>query len=47
MVKSIVREFKWTPVTINELYVDNADYNSLIYWYEDVKIVTKSLKPKL
>jgi len=44
MVKSIVREHKWTPSVINSLYVDEIDYQGLIYWYKDVLVVVKELK---
>jgi hypothetical protein len=46
MVKSIVREHKWSPSVIDNLYVDSLDYQGLIFWYEDVNEVIKELKKK-
>jgi hypothetical protein len=46
MIKSIVREHHWTPNTINDLYVDDMDHFGIEYWFDDVKEVSDSLKPK-
>ena len=35
LIKSVVRHLKYSPEIINELYADNVDYNSLIYWFND------------
>ena len=44
MVKSVVREFKYTPKDIDELYLDEIDYHGLIFWYNDVLQIQKDLK---
>ncbi len=46
MIKSVVRENKWTPKLIDGLYLDDADHFGLYYWYLDVKEVSQSLKSK-
>ena len=42
MIKSVVRSFFWTCQTIESLYIDNADFRGLEYWYEDVIKVNKT-----
>ncbi|ASD51583.1 hypothetical protein [Flavobacterium phage V157] len=42
-VKTIVRYFKWTPQTLNELYCDDLDINSIGYWYNDAVAISKSM----
>lgn len=44
MVKTVVRELHWTPNKIDKLYLDDADYSGLEFWYNDVNEVNKSLK---
>lgn len=46
MVKTIVREHKWAPDIIDNLYIDELDYQGLEYWYKDVLEVVKELKSK-
>lgn len=46
MVKSVVREFKWSPEVIDNLYLDNADHHGLYFWYEDVLQIQKDFKKK-
>lgn len=36
MVISVVREYKWSPNEIGSLYLDDADFFGLEYWYKDV-----------
>lgn len=36
MVKSVVRVHHWTPEIIENLYLDDADFLGLEYWYNDV-----------
>jgi hypothetical protein len=36
MIRSVAREFKWPPNVIGGLFVDDADYLGLEYWYNDV-----------
>jgi len=43
MIKSVVREHKWSPEVISDLFIDNVDYKSLIYWYNDCKDLAKEL----
>ena len=35
MIKSVVRQYRWTPEIINNLYVDAIDHEGLIFWYND------------
>lgn len=46
MVKSVVREHKWLPTQIGSLFIDDADYNGLEFWYNDCKEIQESMKPK-
>jgi len=46
MIKSVVRSFHWTCRDIESLYLDDADFLSLGYWYNDIIEVEKELKPK-
>lgn len=46
MVKSVVREHKWTPQVINSLYLDDTDYFGLEWWYNDVCKVNEEMKSK-
>lgn len=46
MVKSVVREHKWKPHEIDDLFFDDIDYHGLIYWYNDIKKVNNELKAK-
>lgn len=46
MVKSVIREFKWSPTVINELFIDDADYLGLEYWYNDALEIQKSINKK-
>lgn len=46
MIRSVVRDHHWTPDKIDGLYLDDRDYHGLEYWYNDVKEVAASLKPK-
>ena len=44
MIKSVVRNFHWTPKIIDGLFADAIDHFGLEYWYNDCKEVEKSLK---
>lgn len=33
MVDTVVMEHHWTPITIDNLYIDDIDYHGLVYWY--------------
>lgn len=46
MVKSVVREHKWLPTQIGSLFIDDADYNGLEFWYNDCKEIQASMQPK-
>jgi hypothetical protein len=46
MLKSVVREYKFTPSDIDKLYLDDIDYHGLVYWYNDVLQIQKDLKSK-
>ena len=47
MIRSVVREYKWSPSVIGDLYFDSEDYKGLIFWYEDIVQVHKELEPKI
>lgn len=46
MIKSIVREHKWTFLIIEEMFLDEQDFKGIEFWYQDIKEVTEALKPK-
>lgn len=49
MIKSVVRQYHWTPDYVDTLYVDAIDYHGLVYWYNDCKEIEKEIeksKPK-
>jgi hypothetical protein len=45
MIVSVVRNYHWTPEVIGKLYIDDIDYQGLIFWYEDAKEMNKLTKP--
>lgn len=46
MIKNVVREHSWSPTIVGDLFLDEVDYQGLIFWEKDVKEVEKALKPK-
>jgi len=42
---SIVDYHHWTPKTIKKMYVDDYDFEGIIYWYDELVRIEK-LKPK-
>lgn len=46
MIVSVVREHHWTPQKIESLYLDDADFFGLKFWYNDVREVNRELKVK-
>jgi hypothetical protein len=46
MVKSVVREFQWLPTEIGSLFIDDADYLGLEFWYNDIVQVAQEFKNK-
>ena len=43
MIVSVVRAYHWQPKEIENLYLDDADFHGLEYWYNDVAAVDKSI----
>lgn len=37
MIKTVVRNFKWTPDVIGEMYCDDEDFYGIDYWYKDIQ----------
>jgi len=50
MVKTIIREYNWTPEIIDKMYLDDWDYHGIIWHYNDIvevnKEIQKSIKKK-
>jgi len=44
IIVSVARTFKWSPKALMEMYVDDFDYQGLIFWYNDVKEQNDKLK---
>jgi hypothetical protein len=41
-----VREMKWSPVEIGDLFIDDQDYQGLEYWYQDIVKMNSELTKK-
>lgn len=46
MFVSLVREYHWPPSVLEGLFFDREDYMGLVFWYEDLKEVSDSIKSK-
>lgn len=46
MISTVVREFKWTPETIDGLYLDGVDHFGLQHWYSDIVEMLKEIETK-
>jgi len=46
VIISVARAFSWSPKTLMSMYVDDFDYNGLIFWYNDVKEQNDKFKKK-
>ena len=44
VIVSIVREHHWSPEVIGNLHYEYGDYESLMYWYNDIVKVQDELK---
>jgi hypothetical protein len=46
MIKSVVREYKFSPTDVGNLYIDEIDYRGLVFWYNDCLKINKDLTAK-
>lgn len=46
MIKTVVRENKWSFLIIDDLFLDNIDYKGLEFWYDDIIAISAELKAK-
>ena len=46
MVRTVVREHHWSPTEIENLYLDDADFFGLMWWYNDILEVNEELNKK-
>lgn len=46
MILTVVRQLHWPPSIIGGLFLDDEDYEGLIYWYNDVCKVNSELNKK-
>lgn len=50
VITTVVRHTKFTPETIDKLYLDEIDHHGIIYWYNDAELYAKqyaeSINPK-
>jgi hypothetical protein len=44
MIKSVVREYHWSPAVVGDLYFDRQDFLGLEYWFDDVKELQDQIK---
>jgi hypothetical protein len=47
MIMSIVDYHHWTPKTIKKMYVDDYDFEGIIYWYDELVRIDKESKKKI
>ncbi|NCX55601.1 MAG: hypothetical protein EBW87_00160 [Burkholderiaceae bacterium] len=49
IIKTIVRQYHWSPAQIGDLFFDREDYYGIMYWHDDAVEVNRemeSLMPK-
>jgi hypothetical protein len=46
MIKSVVREYHFSPATVGDFYLDEIDFNGLRFWYDDVLEIHEAMKKK-
>lgn len=44
MIISVVDEFKFSPATVGDFYLDSTDYKGLGFWYNAVLESARELK---
>lgn len=44
MVKSVIRQYRWTPETVDKLYIDAHDHHGIEFLYNDIKASIEELK---
>lgn len=44
MVKSIIREYHWTPKDIDNLFFDDDDYHGIFYIFNDLVEANEQVK---
>ncbi len=44
MIKSVVRVYQWTPKDFESLYLDDADFFGLEYWFNDAGDYDQGIK---
>ena len=44
MIRSCVRVYKWTPKDFESLYLDDADFFGLEYWFNDALDFDEGIK---
>nr|WP_299067180.1 hypothetical protein [uncultured Allomuricauda sp.] len=47
MIITVVRYYKWPPPIVENLYLDDFDYNGLEFWFNDAKDQDKKTKELL
>lgn len=46
MIVSVVREHHWPPEKLGGLFLDDADFRGLEFWYNDVLKCDEEIKAK-
>lgn len=41
MIRTIVFEYHFQPSEIREMFVDNFDFQGIIFWYEEAERIIK------
>lgn len=47
MIITVVRYYKWSPPIVENLYLDDLDYNGLVFWYNDAQTQDEKAKKLL
>lgn len=45
IIRTVVREHKWSPDIIGDLFYDNDDYHGIKFWADDIRDLHEQLKP--
>lgn len=40
-IRTVIREFHWSPDYVAGLFLDEADEFGLLFWYEDIREMNK------
>lgn len=44
MIKTVVRQYHWSPDIIGDLFIDDQDYKGLEFWHADAIEINSEMK---